>query len=184
MQRSNIENKKIISVFILSLLVAFSVSVSFFAGARISYAATGCYCEPNLAVFPNGHDPSCVNHVYVGNDPAFCGGASSAVNGSATTNSFSCNPGAVTDFKSLIMNLVVGCFYYLVVRIIIGLALVFFLWGIFKIIRASGKEDKDTGKQFILWGIIGLFVIFSVMGIVNILQSTFRLNTSSINMPR
>jgi len=186
-------SKKGLSVFILSVFVVLGVSGSFLVPTHRAYA---CYCYPNLAVFPNGKDPSCINHV--SNNPAYCGGTSSAVNvsvtGNSATNGFSgnsaapsslsCSPSSVKDFKSLIMNLVVGCFYYLTVRIIIGLALVFFLWGVFKFIRSDGGEDRESGKQFMLWGIVGLFVIFSVMGLVSVLRSTFTLNETAIVAPR
>jgi hypothetical protein len=34
-------------------------------------------------------------------------------------------------------------------------------------------QDKNTGKQHLLWGTIGLFIIFSVGGILGIFSSMF-----------
>lgn len=61
---------------------------------------------------------------------------------------------------------------------IFTLAFVVFLWGVFKFIRASEQKDKDEGKQFIYMGLIGLFVMVSVWGIIRILGSTFGITTT------
>jgi len=59
----------------------------------------------------------------------------------------------------------------LLVSIIIGLALVFFLWGVAKFILNSDDPKKVAeGKQVMIWGIIALFVMVSVWGIVNFMQ--------------
>ncbi len=56
---------------------------------------------------------------------------------------------------------------------IFTLAFVVFLWGVFKFIRASEDKDKQEGKQFIYMGLIGLFVMVSVWGIISIITNTF-----------
>ena len=45
------------------------------------------------------------------------------------------------------------------------LALLFFFWGIAKYIRSAGSE-KDEGKKVMVWGIVALFVMASVWGLV------------------
>lgn len=55
---------------------------------------------------------------------------------------------------------------------IFTLALVVFLWGVFKFIRATADADKQEGKQFIYMGLIGLFVMVSVWGIIKIVGDT------------
>lgn len=53
------------------------------------------------------------------------------------------------------------------VTIVIGLALLYFLWGVVKFISASGDESEVTkGKEAMFWGIIALFVMVSIQGIV------------------
>jgi len=61
-----------------------------------------------------------------------------------------------------------------IAAIITGLAFIFFLWGIAKYIFSAGDENKkQEGKSIMLWGIIGLFVMFSIWGILTILFNTF-----------
>ncbi len=80
----------------------------------------------------------------------------------------------------------IGLFISLLNRImplIFTLALVVFLWGALKFVRTESDEERKTGREFMLWGIIGLFVMFSVWGLVNILVNTFSLDTST-TIPR
>lgn len=53
----------------------------------------------------------------------------------------------------------------------IAIALLVFIFGIVKFISHSGDEKAtEAGKQLMIWGIIGLFVIVSVWGLVAILR--------------
>jgi hypothetical protein len=56
------------------------------------------------------------------------------------------------------------------VPVLMGLALVLFIWGIVQFIFASGDEKEiATGKQRMIWGIIALFVIVAVWGLVGLI---------------
>lgn len=60
-------------------------------------------------------------------------------------------------------------------------ALVLLLYGIVTTFFLNSSEDKrKEGKSFILNGIIALFVMVSVWGLVNILRSTFQLDNDNI----
>src|SRR3989338_10536882 len=64
------------------------------------------------------------------------------------------------------------------VIILVALAVVFFLYGILKYITAGDDEEKrGKMKNVMIYGIIGLFVMISFWGIVNILINTFELDT-------
>ncbi|MEO5646055.1 MAG: hypothetical protein ABIO57_03250 [Candidatus Paceibacterota bacterium] len=61
---------------------------------------------------------------------------------------------------------------------IFTLAFVVFLWGVFKFIRSSEQKDKQESKQFIYMGLIGLFVMVSVWGIIKIATTTLGLDNT------
>src|SRR3989338_7855311 len=64
------------------------------------------------------------------------------------------------------------------VILLVALAVVFFLYGILKYITAGDDEEKrGKMKNIMIYGIIGLFVMISFWGIVNILINTFELDT-------
>lgn len=58
--------------------------------------------------------------------------------------------------------------------IIVALALVYFFWGVSKfILHADDETKRSEGRQIMIWGIIALFVIVSVWGLVAVLNNTF-----------
>jgi phosphotransferase system glucose/maltose/N-acetylglucosamine-specific IIC component len=59
------------------------------------------------------------------------------------------------------------------IYLLFALALVFFLWGVAQFILNSGGGDtKNEGKSHIFWGIIGMFIMVGVYGIMNIISGT------------
>jgi uncharacterized membrane protein YidH (DUF202 family) len=62
--------------------------------------------------------------------------------------------------------------------IIIALAVLVLMYGILKFIMSAGEEEKrEEGKKYMLWGIIGLAVMVSIWGLVNILTTSANLTT-------
>lgn len=56
----------------------------------------------------------------------------------------------------------------------VAAAFVYFMYGVVKYLHdLRNPQDKNTGKQHLLWGMIGLFIIFSVGGIINLFGSMF-----------
>jgi len=71
-----------------------------------------------------------------------------------------------------------------IVPILIALAVVYFVWGVVSFVIASDEEAKTTGRNRIIFGIIGLAVIIGMWGLVNVLRNTFGLNnTTNITLP-
>lgn len=69
---------------------------------------------------------------------------------------------------------IIGVLNTVVVPLIIAFSFAAFVWGVVNYFFLNGENDtkREEGRQFILWGIIGLVVIFSVWGFVGILLST------------
>lgn len=65
-----------------------------------------------------------------------------------------------------------------------ALALFAFFWGLAVFIFQAGDETaRGRGKQVMLWGIIALFVIIAVWGIVALLQQIFGLDPEEAGLP-
>jgi hypothetical protein len=62
----------------------------------------------------------------------------------------------------------------ILVPVLFALAFIVFIWGAFQtfIWGANSEEVKENGKNLMLWGLIGFFVMVSVWGLVNILTGT------------
>lgn len=71
----------------------------------------------------------------------------------------------------------------ILVPLVFGLAVLFFLWGIAKYIWSAGSDAKKDGKQIMVWGVIGLTVMVSVWGIVKFIQSDILGENVPTNIP-
>lgn len=76
-------------------------------------------------------------------------------------------------FAQLVGN-IVGIVNGSVIPLIFALAFVFFLINIIRyFFMDSGAEAKEKGKKALLYGLVGLVVLFTLWGIVNLLLNTF-----------
>ncbi len=69
----------------------------------------------------------------------------------------------------------------LIIPILMILATVVFLWGVITYITAGGDEEKaKAGRGYIIWGLIGLFAMVAVWGLVLALVSTFQVGGQGV----
>jgi len=61
--------------------------------------------------------------------------------------------------------------------IVAGLALLAFFWGLAKFLFINDGEEKtiEEGRRVMTWGVIALFVMVSVWGLVAFIQEAFNL---------
>ncbi len=95
--------------------------------------------------------------------PSSNSSAPATINGcsSLSTNGFA----AVTQCALGILNSIIP--------IIVALTVLYVIWGAFGLARSDGEEDRKKYRDIILYGIVGLFVMVSIYGLVNILSGTF-----------
>jgi TRAP-type C4-dicarboxylate transport system permease small subunit len=63
-----------------------------------------------------------------------------------------------------------------IILLLAASAFVVFIWGGFKFIANAGNEtEREEGKKAILWGLVGLVIIFGAYGIINLALGTFSL---------
>ena len=59
-------------------------------------------------------------------------------------------------------------------QLVVGIAVIYFFYGVFKfVLDMNDPEKKNKGKEHLLWGTIGLFIILSVGGILKLFNSVF-----------
>ncbi len=59
------------------------------------------------------------------------------------------------------------------VPLIFTLALIYFILGVIKYVVSDSEKDKAKGRQFMIWGIVALFAMVSVWGLVKVIGNTF-----------
>lgn len=85
-------------------------------------------------------------------------------------------------------NFIINTINNVLVPVIFAVAFIVFVWGAFEafILGANSEEVKEKGKNLMLWGLIGFFVMVSVWGLVNILTGSVDFgggNTTPTNFP-
>lgn len=64
------------------------------------------------------------------------------------------------------------------IPLLLAIALLAFFWGLITYIWKSGDaEAQERGKNIMIAGIVGLFVMVSIWGIVGIIARTFNIST-------
>lgn len=76
----------------------------------------------------------------------------------------------LTTYKTGIVDVVNKVF----LPVLVAAAFITFLYGVYKyfIYGADDEAERATGRQFVLWGIIGFVIIFGVWALVNIVSGT------------
>jgi|GEM_PF-432464 len=95
--------------------------------------------------------------------------------------SFAATVGNIFDIGAFI----IGVINNLVVPVLFSIAFIVFVYGAFKtfIMGAQSEDVQKEGKNLMLWGLIGFFVMVSVWGLVNILTGTIGFSSTSITRP-
>lgn len=70
----------------------------------------------------------------------------------------------------------------LFIPIFITLGLLYFLYGLTEYILASEEGGKAEGRNRIIYGIVGLFVMVTVWGLVNVVATTFGVTGGQLNV--
>lgn len=82
--------------------------------------------------------------------------------------------GLLKDFKSLLD---------LVIPIVFALAIIFFFWGLAQFIRSVSDKTIAEGKNKMIWGIIALFVMISIWGIISYIGDSVGIKTGASSAP-
>lgn len=88
--------------------------------------------------------------------------------------------GAVTFLDTL--NLI-NRFLNALVPMIITIAIIWFFWGLVQYLTKIG-EEKSEAIQHMIWGVVAIFVMVSIWGIIKLLQSTFKVGDTNPVVPK
>ena len=83
----------------------------------------------------------------------------------------------VSDVRQIIDTLII---------IVAGIALLVFFWGLAKFILKVGGDEEAVkeGKTLMIWGVVALFVMVSVWGIIRVIQGELLPGTNFDTAPR
>lgn len=71
-----------------------------------------------------------------------------------------------------------------IIPFLLVVATLYVIWGIFQFVTAAGDEEgRKTGRDKMIYGIIGLFLMLSVWGLVNLLVGSLGFTDTTIQAP-
>ncbi len=88
---------------------------------------------------------------------------------------FSLENSSFSDIVSYVISLI-----NLLIPILFALAFIVFIWGLTKYVISAGDEKLlKTGKEYMMWGILVLFILTSYVAIIGIATNTFGFSSPS-----
>jgi len=71
-----------------------------------------------------------------------------------------------------------------IIPVVIGLGVLYFIWGMAQFILNSGNEQGVTeGRSKMVWGIIAIFVMIAVWGLVSLISKSLLIDTGGTVTP-
>ena len=102
--------------------------------------------------------------------------AQAATTTGATTTASTSKP--ISTFVSSVDKVIINP----LIILMFAVALMYFLYGTFMfLVNADDASERELGKSHILWGLVGMFIMFAVFTILHIIQNT--LGTSLVKLP-
>ena len=91
--------------------------------------------------------------------------------------------GTATDGAVGIQNIIstVSSIFAILIPVLVTFAVVYIIVGVIRYATANDDETQNTARKSILHGIIALFVIVSIWGLVGILNNTFGIDQGGTN---
>ena len=80
--------------------------------------------------------------------------------------------------EQLLLN--AGLFLNTLIGLFIALAVVVFFWGLIKWLWSMGPDDAQQGLKIMFWGVVALFVMVSIWGIIRLLQGSLEVDSGGL----
>lgn len=91
------------------------------------------------------------------------------------------NPAPIGGYMSSMTSFINGY----IIPFIIAASIVVFMWGMFQffVVGATNEEKREKGKQLAIWAVVGLVLMLSLQGIVNLFADAFGFTGGTIITP-
>ena len=65
------------------------------------------------------------------------------------------------------------------ILILFSVAFIWFAWGVVQLITADASK-KSEAKNAVVWGLVGMFIMFSTYGIIRLIIDTLGMNKGDV----
>lgn len=159
----------------LSVSMLALIAISTFALPSLAFAQAGLLNDPNNT----GGNPFDLsgNSLTSGTNTSVQGFNTQSTTTISSTNSVSCSKNFI-DFVGII-DYVVCTISRSIIPLLFAIALLVFTYGVLNyVIAADGSDKREEGRWFMIYGVIGLFVMVAVWGLVALVSNTLGIGTA------
>lgn len=85
-----------------------------------------------------------------------------------------------------LINAAFGIVKNVLIPLAFTMCILYFFWGVAKYIRTGAGSDKaaEEGRRVMIWGIVGIFIAFSIWGIITFIRNELKIpDIQNINKP-
>lgn len=155
----------------LFLFVFFVLTVCITSAPRTVSATTcnpGCPSGYTCGIDPSTQATSCLGNCADGSVPITTGKSENMCPQDEIVVT-AAKPGKT--FADVVDKSIVPLFDHFVIPLLYAILFLLFMFGMVRYFFFGGEENREKGKSFVVWGLIGMVAVFSVWGVVNLLLS-------------
>jgi len=89
--------------------------------------------------------------------------------------------GQLTGVRTLIGSVI--SIVNILIPLLMTLAVAAFFWGLVKVLWGGGEEASSNGKTLMIWGVITLFVMVAVFGLIQFIAGNLGISTGGSLTP-
>jgi hypothetical protein len=80
-----------------------------------------------------------------------------------------------------LLDVILNTFINPIIQVVFALGILMFMWGLFEFMRQGpgNPEAKSKGQQHMIWGVIGVFIMVAVWGIIGFVANTLGLQQTN-----
>lgn len=78
-----------------------------------------------------------------------------------------------STFEEVVNLRIVPFFDHFVIPLLYAVMFLLFMFGMVRYFFTGGEENREKGKQFVLWSLVGMVAVFGIWAVVNLLLSVF-----------
>ena len=79
------------------------------------------------------------------------------------------------------LNKVDGLILNPIIWLLFVISTIYFIWGVVKFLSTEpGDKNKIDARNAIIWGIVGMIIMFSVHGLIKFVLGTFGISSSDV----
>lgn len=70
------------------------------------------------------------------------------------------------------------------IEFLFAIAMIYFIWGVYKLWVAGSPDERAQGSRHVLWGIVGLVIMIGVFTLIHVIMKTIGVTDVPTTLPQ